>query len=328
MILRSALVALVLGALTAPPAAEAQQAGKVWKIGFLGPSPSGTGAHLVQAFRQGLGELGYVEGRNIAIEYRPTEPGDYERFRLLAADLVGLRVDVLVTSITQAALAAKKATTTIPIVMANVDDPVESGLVASLSRPGGNVTGLCRMSPELIGKSLAMLKEAVPGGVRIAVLSNPGNAVHSTMVRSGTDAARSLGVRLTIVEARAAEGLEDAFGAMVRERVSALLVLVDGMFFYNRARVGDLALRSRLPSMVPTIDYVQAGGLMSYAPNSADNYRRAATYVDKILRGAQPGDLPVQQPTKFELVINLKTAKALGLTIPPSLLLRADQVIE
>jgi ABC-type uncharacterized transport system substrate-binding protein len=319
---------IVCGLLAAPLVAEGQPAGKAWKIGFLGPSPSGTGAHLVQAFRQGLGELGYVEGRNIAIEYRPTEPGNYERFRLLAAELIGLRVDVLVTSITQAALVAKKATTTIPIVMVNVDDPVESGLIASLSRPGGNVTGFFRMSPELVGKSLAILKEAVPGASRIAVLANPSNALHSTMVRSGTDAARSLGVQLTIVEAKAADGLEHAFGAMVREQVSALLVLVDGMFFYNRARVGDLALRSRLPSMVPTSDYVQAGGLMSYAPNSADNYRRAATYVDKILKGAKPGDLPVEQPTKFELVINVKTAKALGLTIPPALLQRADQVIE
>jgi len=325
---RRFLLTSLAGAVAAPLGAEAQQQGKVWEIGFIGPSPSGTGAHLVQAFRQGLGELGYVEGRNIAIESRPTEPGDYERFRLLAVELIGLRVDVLVTSITQAALAAKKATTTIPIVMVNVDDPVESGLVASLSRPGGNVTGLCRMSPQLVGKSLATLKEAVPGASRIAVLSNPGNALHSIMVRSGTDVARSLGVRLTIVEAKAADGLEHAFGAMVRERVSALLVLVDGMFFYNRTRFGDLALRSRLPSMVPTSDYVQAGGLMSYAPNSADNYRHAATYVDKILKGAQPGDLPIEQPTKFELVVNLKTAKALGLTIPPSLLARADQIIE
>ena len=325
---RTFLGVITGGLLAAPLVAEAEQAGKVWKIGFLGPSPSGTGAHLVQAFRQGLGELGYVEGSNIAIEYRPTEPGNYERFRLLAVELIGLRVDVLVTSITQAALAAKKATTTIPIVMVNVDDPVESGLIASLSRPGGNVTGLFRMSPELVGKSLAILKEAVPGASRIAILTNPGNALHSTMVRSGTDAARSLRVQLTIAEAKAADGLEHAFGAMVRERVSALLVLVDGMFFYSRVRVGDLALRSRLPSMVPTSDYVQAGGLMSYAPNSADNYRRAAAYVDKILKGAKPGDLPIEQPTKFELVINLKTAKALGLTIPPALLQRADQVIE
>jgi putative ABC transport system substrate-binding protein len=323
-----AVILLALALLTALLAAEAQQAGKVWKIGFLGPSSSGTGAHLVQAFRQGLGELGYVEGRNISIEYRPTEPGDYERFRLLAAELIGLRVDVLVTSITQAALAAKKATTTIPIVMVNVDDPVESGLVASLSRPGGNVTGLFRMSPELVGKSLAILKEAVPGASRIAVLANPGNALHSTMVRSATDAAKLLGVRLTIVEAKAADGLEHAFGTMVRERVGALLVLVDGMFFYSRARLADLALRSRLPSMVPTSDFVHAGGFMSYAPNSADNYRHAATYVDKILRGARPGDLPVQQPTRFELVVNLGTAKALGLTIPPLVLARADEVIQ
>jgi putative ABC transport system substrate-binding protein len=227
--------------------------------------------------------------------------------------LVGLRVDVLVTSITSAALAAKKATTTIPIVMVNVDDPVESGLVASLSRPGGNVTGLSRMGPELIGKSLALLKEAVPQAVRIAILSNPANSLHPGMVRTGIAEARSLGVRLTIVE-RAAEGLEDAFATMVRERVSALLVLVDGLFYFNRTRISDLALRSRLPSMFTA----QAGGLMHYSPNPTDNYRRAATYVDKILKGTKPGDLPIEQSTKFELVINLKTAKALGLTIPPA----------
>jgi putative ABC transport system substrate-binding protein len=321
---RAFLGALATGLLAAPLAAEAQAPGKVWKIGFLGPSPSGTAPYFVQAFRQGLGELGYVEGRNIAIEYRSTEPGNYEHYRLLAAELVGLRVDVLVTSITSAALAAKKATTTIPIVMVNVDDPVESGLVASLARPGGNVTGLSRMSPELIGKSLALLKEAAPQAVRIAILSNPANSLHPGMVRTGTAAARSLDVRLTIVEARAAEGLEDAFGTMVRERVNALLVLVDGMFYVNRTRISELAIRSRLPSLFTA----QAGGLMHYSPNSTDNYRRAATYVDKILKGAKPGDLPIEQSSKFELVINLKTAKALGLTIPPSLLLRADQVIE
>ena len=321
---RTFLGALASGLLAAPHAAEAQPAGKLWKIGFLGPSPSGTAPHFVQAFRQGLGELGYVEGKNIAIEYRSTEPGDYEPYRLLAAELVGLRVDVLVTSITSAALAAKKATTTIPIVMVNVDDPVESGLVASLSRPGGNVTGLSRMSPELIGKSLALLKEAVPQAVRITILSNPANSLHPGMVRTGIAAARSLGVRLTIVEARTAEGLEDAFATMVRERVSALLVLVDGMFYFNRTRISDLAVRSRLPSMFTA----QAGGLMHYSPNPTDNYRRAATYVDKILKGTKPGDLPIEQSTKFELVINLKTAKALGLTIPPAVLARADEVIE
>ena len=321
---RRTFIGTVAGALLAAPlAAEAQPAGKIWKIGFLGPSPSGTARHFVQAFRQGLGELGYVEGKNIAI-HRSTEPGDYEPYRLLAAELVGLRVDVLVTSITSAALAAKKATTTIPIVMVNVDDPVESGLVASLSRPGGNVTGLSRMSPELIGKSLALLKEAVPQAVRIAILSNPANSLHPGMVRTGIAAARSLGVRLTIVEARAAEGLEDAFATMVRERVSALLVLVDGMFYFNRTRISDLAIRSRLPSMFTA----QAGGLMHYSPNPTDNYRRAATYVDKILKGTKPGDLPIEQSTKFELVINLKTAKALGLTIPPAVLARADEVIE
>jgi putative tryptophan/tyrosine transport system substrate-binding protein len=325
---RRAFVTGLGAVLAAPLLAEAQQAGRVWRIGFLGPSPSGTAPHLAHAFRQGLSEAGYVEARNIVIEYRSTEPGDYERYRPLAAELVALGVDVLVTSITPAALAAKKATTTIPIVMVNVDDPVASGLVASLSRPGGNITGLSRMTPEIVGKGLALLKEAVPGAVKIAILSNSGNPFHRGMVRNGAEAASTLGIQLTIMDVKVAEGLEDAFGMMVRQRVHALLVLSDGMFFFNRTRIADLAFRNRLPSMFSTTELGESGWLMAYAASSIDNYRRAATYVDKILKGAKPADLPVEQPRKFELVINLRTAKALGLTIPSSLLLRADQVIE
>jgi putative tryptophan/tyrosine transport system substrate-binding protein len=266
----------------------------------------------------------------VAIEYRYTaSAGDIdERLPLLAAELVRLKPDVLVVSITVAALAAKSATTTtIPIVMVNVDDPVGSGLVASLARPGGNVTGLSRLTPELVGKNLALLKEAVPKAVRVAVLSNPRNPLHPELVRNAKLAAGSLGVQLKIVEARAPKELEGAFSTMAEERMSALLVLADGMFYVNRTRIADLALRNRLPSMFGSGDLSRAGGLMAYAPRSVDNYRRAATYVDKILKGAKPADLPVEQPTQFELVINLKTANALGLTIPQSVLLRADEVI-
>jgi putative ABC transport system substrate-binding protein len=232
-----------------------------------------------------------------------------------------------VVSITVAALAAKSATTTIPIVMVNVDDPVGSGLITSLGRPGGNITGLSRLTPELVGKNLELLKEAVPKAVRVAVLANPRNPLHPELVRNAKRAAGSLGVQLKIVEAGAPKELEGAFSTMAGERMSALLALGDGMFYVNRTRIADLALRNRLPSMFGSGDHARAGGLMAYAPRSVDNYRRAATYVDKILRGAKPADLPVEQPTKFELVINLKTAKALGLTIPPSVLLRADEMI-
>jgi putative ABC transport system substrate-binding protein len=326
-IIRAAFIAaLALGLLIAPLTADAQPE-KIGRIGYLGPSPSSGG--LLQAFREGLLELGYIEGKNIAIEYRYTAlAGDIdERLPLLAAELVRLKPDVLVVSITVAALATRNATTTIPIVMVNVDDPVGSGLIASLARPGGNVTGLSRLTPELIGKNLELLKEAVPRAVRVAVLSNPRNPLHPELVRNAKLAARSLGLQLKIVEAGAPKELEGAFSTMAGERMSALLVLADGMFYVNRTRIADLALRNRLPSMFGSGDLARAGGLMAYAPRSGDNYRRAATYVDKILKGAKPADLPVEQPTKFELVINLKTAKALGLTIPPSVLLRADEMI-
>jgi putative tryptophan/tyrosine transport system substrate-binding protein len=318
-----------LGILAAPLAAEAQPAGKVWRIGFLGPPPSAGG--LVQAFQEGLRDLGYVEGRNIGVEYRYTDvplQGNPDRMAQLAGELVRLKPDVLVVSITEAALAAKNATNTIPIVMANAADPVAAGLVASLARPGGNVTGLSRLAPELIGKNLELLKETVPTAIRVAILSNPTDPLHPELVRSAKQAAGSLGVQLNVVEAGAPRELEGAFSTMVREGMSALLVPPDGMFYLNRTRIADLALRNRLPSMFGSSENAKAGALMEYAPSSLDNYRRAATYVDKILKGAKPADLPVEQPTKFELVVNLRTAKALGLTIPPSILVRADQVIE
>ena len=323
---RAFLGTLTGGLLTAPLAAEAQQAGKVWRIGFLGGSPSTVGP-FIQAFEQGLRELGYVDGQNVAIEYRSTQGHD-ERLPLLAAELVRLKVDVLVASTTVRAVAAKKTTTTIPIVMVNVSHPVENGLVASLARPGGNVTGLTRLDLDLTDKNLSLLAEAVPGLVRVAVLSNPTEPANPPLLRRAKDAAGSLGLQLTIVEAGAANELANAFSVMVRARVSALLVLADGMFWGERTRIADLALRHRLPSMFGNTEFAKAGGLMTYSPDSVDPYRRVGYYVDRILKGAKPGDLPIEQPTKFEFVINLKTAKALGLTIPPSLLQRADQVIE
>jgi putative ABC transport system substrate-binding protein len=324
---RRFLLTSLAGALAAPLAAGAQQAGKVWRIGCLCPPRSAPNSSLIQAFEQGLRELGYVDGQNIILEYR-SENGEDEQLPRLAAELVRLRVDVLVASLPQRVAAAKKATTTIPIVMVNVGDPVEIGLVASLARPGGNVTGLSRLSGELIGKNLSLLKEALPRTVRVGALLNPTTPLSPVLARNAKRAAESLGLPLTIVEAKRPDDLEGAFSALATDRVEALLVLADGMFWGERKRIADLALRRRLPSMFSNIEYATAGGLMAYAPSSADPYRRAAVFVDKILKGAKPGDLPVEQPTKFELVINLKTAKALGLTIPPSLLLRADQVIE
>jgi putative ABC transport system substrate-binding protein len=325
---RALAMALVVG-LVAAPVVEAQQAGRVWRIGFLGPSPASGG--LIQSFEHGLREVGYIEGKNIVIERRYTDAAgniDEKRLALLATELVRLKPDVLVVSITEAALAAKKATTTIPIVMANVGDPVGTRLVASLARPGGNITGLSRLAPELIGKNLELLKETVPRPVQVGVLSNPANPLHQELVLTAKHAAASLGVQLNIVEAGAPKDLEGAFSTMVKERLGALLVLQDGMFYLNRTRIADLALRSGLPSMFGQSEMVKAGGLMEYAPSSVDNYRRAATFVDRILKGAKPADLPVEQPTKFELVVNLKTAKALGLTIPPSVLARADEIIQ
>jgi len=269
-----------------------------------------------------------VEGQNIAIEYRWAE-GRFERLPDLAAELVRLKVDVIVSVVTQASLAAKNATRTIPIVMVAAGDPLGSGLVASLARPGGNVTGPSSMYAELAGKQLELLKETVPKVSRVAVLWNPANAVwQAQMLRATEVAARALGLQLQLLEARGPDELEGAFAAMTRERASALLVQVDVIFALHARRLADLAAKRHLPAMYGSREHVEAGGLMSYAPNIPDLFRRAATYVDKILKGAKPADLPVEQPTRFELIINLKTAKALGLTIPPSLLVRADQVIE
>ena len=324
------IIVLVLALLLAPVAAQAQQPGKVHRIGILvSVAPEDPVVHPnLEVFRQGLREHGYVEGQNVTFEYRYAR-GKPDLFPELAADLVRISVDVIVVGPGPAALAARKATTTIPIVFATVVDPVAAGLVASLARPGGNVTGLSWFAgPEIAGKALELLKEAAPKVTRVALLWNPANPSHPVFLKEAEVAARALGLRLQVFEARAADALEGAFSAMSRERTGALFVLVDAMFFANRTRIADLAANHRLPAIYGLREHVDAGGLMAYAPRLADNYRRAGIYVGKILKGAKPADLPVEQPTKFELVINLKTARALGLTIPQSLLLRADRVIE
>ena len=312
--------------LAAPLAAEAQQAAKVFRIGFLGSGGPADHAPRVASFRQGLRDLGYVEGRTATIEYRLAE-GKMERLPALAAELVALKVDVIVASGTPTALAAKNATTTIPIVFATSGDPVGT-LVASIARPGGNVTGLSLVGPELVARQLQLLKEAVPKASRVAFLSNPDNPYTPVMVKEVEAAARSFKVRMQRVESRGGAATDAAFDAMARERPNALLVLFDPVLTGQRARISELANKHRLPSMCPHREYAEDGGLMAYGASLTDLYRRAATYVDKILKGAKPGDLPVEQPTKFELVINLKTAKARGLTIPPSLLARADEIIQ
>jgi len=316
--------------LAAPLAAEAQQAAKIARIGYLAPNP-GADPHVKEAFRQGLRDLGYVEGRNVVIEYRDAE-GKSERLPALAAELVALKVDVIVApASTLAVLAAKQATRTLPIVFIGTADPVASGLVTSLARPGGNVTGLSNLAPELVGKWLERLTQAVPGVSRVAALWQPGilgERTEKDMLTRAEVAVRALGVRLQFVEARGPEDFERAFSDISRARADALTVLPSSMFNSERRRLVDLAAKHRLPAVYQWRHFVDAGGLMSYGPNRPDWYRRAATYEDKILKGAKPADLPVEQPTKFELVINLKTAKALGLTIPQSLLLRADEVIQ
>jgi putative ABC transport system substrate-binding protein len=322
-------ITLALGGLFSPVAAEAQQAAKVARIGYLAINLAAS-PHQHEAFRQGLRDLGYVEGRNLVIEYRDAE-GKFERLPALAAELVALKVDVILAVSTPAALAAKQATRTIPIVFGGAGDPVASGLVTGLARPGGNVTGLSILAPELVGKCLEQLKQAVPGVSRVAVLWHPGamgERMDKDMLKEADVAARALGVRLQFVEARGPADFDRAFSDMTRARAGALTVLASPMFISERRRLVDLAAKNRLPAVYPWREGVDAGGLMSYGANLADLFRRAATYVDKILRGAKPADLPVEQPTKFELVINLKAAKTLGLTIPQSLLGRADQVIQ
>ena len=324
---RRALIAAGVVLLAVPIATEAQPAAKVYRIGYLGTGSSTSGFH--EAFRQGLRELGWVEGQNIVIDYRFAD-GRFDRLPDLAIELVQLKVDIIVASPTPAALAARNATRSIPIVMVNVGDPVGLGLVAGLARPAGNVTGTAfDVGLETFGKVLELLKEAIPKARDVAVLSNPANPAQALAIRDQLKvAAQSLGLRLLLREARGPDQFGPAFADIAKERVDALLVVAESLFLLHRTTLAELALKYRLPTMYGLREGVVVGGLMSYGPNLAHNSRRAATYVDKILKGAKPGDLPVEQPTKFELVINLKTARALGLTIPQSVLGRADEVIQ
>jgi len=326
---RQFLGALAAAIASAPPCASAQGPAPVRRIGFLGPPRSASG--FVQAFQDGLREHGLVEGRNVVVDYRFTDVallGDVDGLARLAEELVALRPDVLVVSVVEAALAAKRATTSIPIVMVSVADPVGAGLVATLARPGGNVTGLSRQGPDIVGKQFQLLKEALPHTTRVGVLVSPTEPLREVVGRLTRQAAASLGMQATILEPHAPAGLATAFATLRSERVDALLVGGGGAYYLTRVAIAELALRDRLPTMFQNRESAEAGGLMSYAASSVANYRRAAFFVDRILSGAKPADLPVEQPTKFELVINLKTARALGLTIPRSVLLRADAVVQ
>jgi len=323
---RRLLLALVTGALAAPVACFAQDLpSKLARIGLL--EPASISASRREALIAGLRELGYVEGKNIIIEYRWAE-GKYERLPGLAAEMVQMKVDVIVAASPPAVRAAQQATAAIPIVMVRTGDPVGNGLVASLARPGRNVTGLSNINVDLIRKYLELLRAAVPKLSRVAVLLNPGQPNHPGYLKriQATDKTNTL--TISSVQAGTASQLEAAFGTMKQERAEALIVLPDSFFTSQARRIAELAVQHRLPTMFWTREHVESGGLMGYGQNTAEHYYRAATYVDKILKGAKPGDLPVEQPTKLELVINLKTAKAIGLTIPQELLLRADKVIE
>jgi putative ABC transport system substrate-binding protein len=324
----SRLVAIfTIALLAAPLTAGAQQAPKAPRIGVLHPGAPAAASQLVAAFKQGLREHGYVEGQNIVVERRFAE-ARAERLSDIAAELVRLKVDVIVTASDVGIAAVKQQTETIPIVMANSTDPVGTGFVASLARPGGNVTGLSNISPELSAKRLELLKEAVPGLSRVAIMWSPDVRGAVLDYKETENAARSLRLQLQSAEVSRADDFSRAFSALTIRRAEALIVAGSPLTYINRGQIASLAQKNRLPSMSTQREFAYAGGLITYGPNLAEQWRRAATYVDKILKGAKPGDLPVEQPTKFELVINLKTAKALGLTIPPSLLRRADQVIE
>ena len=324
---RREFITLLSGAAAAwPLVARAQQAGKIYRIGFLWDSPDAF-LDALEAFRQGLRDLGYVEGRNIAIEYRWAE-GKPERMRELAEELVRLKVDVIVAPSSIYTEAAKRATSTIPIIFVSHADPLGSRHVASLARPGGNITGLSLMMTETNVKGLELLKEAVPGISRVAVIFDPATPSHGPGLKAVKAAGPTLGLRIQSVPVRSATEFDSAFTAIVGERADAVLVLSTPLFIAGAKRLAELSLAHKLPSLFGPKHHVQEGGLMSYSPDRADQWRRGAIYVDKILRGIDPADLPVQQPTKFEIAINLKTAKSIGLAIPPSLLGRADEVIE
>lgn len=325
---RKLVIALGVGALTTPFGSLAQQPGKVWRIGFLSPFPPSVNAPRFEAFKQQLRDLGHVEGKTITFDYLSAE-GKYDRLPALAAELVRRNVDlILADGGTPATTAARNAARTIPVVFAILSDPVGQGFVTSLARPGGNITGISNQHPESAVKSLELLKEVVPSAKRVAILSNPTNSSLPQVIQDMQAAARVLRLETTIVNAGAPAEFENAFAEIARNRPDGLVILSDAMFLTEVARLVTLAARHRLPTMGGNNDIPQSGGLMSYGANRLAMIRRAAILVDKILKGAKPADLPVEQPTKFELVINRKTAKALGLTIPQALLIRADRVID
>ena len=321
------LLTLVIGLLLVPLAAYAQQPATIPRVGFIDSTSPSPGQPLLDAFRQGLHEFGYIEGRNIAIEYRSAEARP-ERFPDLVAELIRLKVDVLVVGAGPGAHAAQQATQTLPVVFAGVGDPVALGIVASLARPGGNITGLSYILEGFAGKWAELLKEAVPNASRLAALWNPNLPFGAIMVKDTQVAAQALGMALQAVEVRERNELENALSTIVSARADALVVMASPLFFSHRAQLVEFAAKNRIPAMFFAREFVEAGGLMAYGPNLREQFRRAATYVDKILKGAKPADLPVEQPTKFELIINLKTAQALGLTISPTLLFQADEVLQ
>ena len=322
---RAFISGITVGLLAAPLAIEAQPAGKVYRIGILETIPAARNADNLAALRKGLRDLGYVEGRNLIIEYRSAD-GRAERFPDLASELVRLKVDLIVTRGTPAARAAKNATGTIPVVMATMGDP--RAIVASFANPGGNITGVTTFSTELTAKRFELLKELVPNLSRVALLHNMGNPAAPPEWEETKTAARSLGLQAELLDVRSQGDLGRAFELAVRQGVDALVIGADGLTQMHQQTIVDLVARNRLPAAYPAREFVEAGGLIAYAVNYPDLYFRFARFVDKIFKGAYPGDLPVERPTKFELVINLKTAKALGLTIPPAVLARADEVIE
>ncbi len=307
--------------------AQAQQPTKIRRIGFLGVASLSATSARIEAFRHGLRELGNVEGKNIVIEYRWAE-GKIERLPDLAAELVRLKVDVIVTSSAAPTRAAKEATTTIPIVMANDNDPVGSGHVASLARPGGNITGVSTLAPEISGKQLELLKEIVPKLSRVAFLGTSTNSGYAQVLREVELAAGAFGVKVQNLDVLDPKDIETAFRAASKERAGAVVLMASPVFLPQRTQIAELAVKNQLPAIFPQSEFVEAGGLMYYGTNTADLFRSAATYVDKILKGAKPADLPVEQPIKFEFIINLKAAKQIGLTIPPNVLARADKVIK
>lgn len=307
--------------------AQAQPASQIRRIGFLGNSTPEFEANLVGPFRDGLRALGYIEGRNIQIEYRWAD-GNYDRFPKLIAELLALKVEVIVTAGTPAAQALKRATSTVPLVMVAVGDPVGTGIVPSLARPGGNITGLSSIAPDLEGKRLELLRELMPKLSHVAIFWNPANAFHAGSMRQAHLAAEKLQIKLLPLELRRTEDLDAAFKTILKDRPEALDILADRVFLHDRQPMMDFALQNRLPCVSAYRELVVAGGLMSFGPSYEHMHRRAADYVHKILTGAKPGDLPVEQPTKFDLRVNLKAAKAIGLKIPDQFLLRADEVIE